>query len=202
MKFVRTTAALAALCSACGQSFSGATQPAQIETTGVYAHRGSGFSFPEGVGEFSRVAVTQYNADATDISVGYNLDRPGRQVAVTVYVYPAPPVEGESAQERSCSEQFDSIKSDVEHAHSGARLIAQTAAASPDPGYDKAGKKAVYEFEGVFAGKEQPLRSDAELYCYVAGSWFVAYRTTAPRGIDYVPELQRLMRQLRWPPKH
>ena len=201
MKRVRTAAALAAICSGWGQASLAATQPGQIQASGVYVHRGSGFSFPEALGEFRRVAVIQYNADATDISAGYNLDQPARRVAVTVYVYPAPLAEGQSSQERVCSDQFDSIKSDVQHAHPGARVVAETSVASPDPGYDKIGRKAVYEFQDVFAGKPQPLRSEADLYCYVAGPWFVAYRTTAPRDTDYVPELQRLMRQLRWPPK-
>ena len=57
----------------------------------------------------------------------------------------------------------------------------------------------VFSFSGVFRGKKQPLRSEADLFCYVGGKGLIAYRTTAPTAVRYEAELTALMQRLRWP---
>ena len=111
---------LFSVCADSCQSSPAVAQTQQEAGNGPYVHVGSGFRFPKAVGEFTRVKITEYNAAATDVSVGYNQDLPGKQIAVTVYVYPAPNVLG-PAQDEACSDQFRSMKAEIESAHAGAR---------------------------------------------------------------------------------
>lgn len=185
------------LCSGCGQSSS---SPAQPQTSSEpYVHRATGFTFPATVGEFTRAQISKYNSEGTDVGVGYNLYTPTKQIAVTVFVYPAPLAVDASAQDKACAAQFESVKADIERGHRDVHQIAESTIPSPAPNFDNAGKKAVYNYEDVFAGTAQPLRSEADLYCYVSGPWFVAYRTTTPKNTDYEPDLRRLMHDLTWP---
>ena len=177
-------------CSACGASAG--------TDAGTYVHAATGFRFPATIGEFHRAQIEKYNPEGTDVGVGYNVYSADKQIAVTVFVYPAPAVQG-SAKAAACGEQFRSVKSDIEHAHPGARLVQETGMPSPMPGRRETGQRAVYDFSGVFAGIEQPLRSEADLFCYVAGRWFIAYRTTAPAKLNYQPDLIRFQRLLTWP---
>jgi hypothetical protein len=178
------------LCSACGASAGPDAKP--------YVHSATGFRFPAIAGEFRRAQIEKYNSEGTDVGVGYNLYSADKQIAVTVFVYPAPPVQ-DSAKAATCAEQFRSVKSDIEHAHPGARLVQETALSSPMPDRRETGQKAVYDFSGSFAGVEQRLHSEADLFCYVSGPWFIAYRATAPAKLDYQPDLMRLQRLLTWP---
>lgn len=190
MNLSRSIGPLLLLCSAC--------RPASATDAETYVHRGTGFSFPAAVGEFRRAQIEQYNPEGTDVGVGYNLYSADKQIAVTVFVYPAPRVIG-AAQRSACNDEFRSVKSDIEKAHAGARQLQEEAMPSPMPARQETGEKAVYEFGGNFAGIDQPLRSEADLFCYVSGPWFVAYRTTAPAKLDYLPDLKKLQRGLTWP---
>lgn len=164
----------------------------------TYVHAGTGFQFPATVGEFQRAQVEKYNPEETDVGVGYNLYSADKQIAVTVFVYPAPPVR-DAAKPAACADQFRSMKSDIERAHPDARLVEETTVPSPMPARTETGRKSVYDFSGTFAGTQQALRSEADLFCYVSGPWFIAYRTTAPAKLNYEPDLMRLQRQLTWP---
>jgi len=186
----RSIGLLLFLCSACRAS------PAT--DMGTYMHPGTGFQFPAVVGEFQRAQIEKYNSEETDVGVGYNLYSGEKQIAVTVFVYPAPAVQ-DAAKPAACADQFRSMKSDIEKAHPGARLVAETMVRSPMPARSETGQKAVYDFNGIFAGTEQPLQSEADLFCYVSGPWFIAYRTTAPAKLNYEPDLARLERELPWP---
>lgn len=190
MSGTRSVGFLLFLCSACR-----ASPGTDVET---YVHSGTGFRFPALVGEFRRAQIDKYNSEETDVGVGYNLYSAEKQIAVTVFVYPAPPAQG-AARAAACEDQFRSVKSDIEKAHAGARLVEETSAPSPMPDRAETGLKAIYRFSGVFAGVEQPLQSEADLFCYVSGPWFIAYRTTAPANLDYRPDLAGLERRLTWP---
>lgn len=205
MKFVFGGLAVM-LCCSCSPSPVEGGQPTG-QPSGTYVHQATGFTFPPTLGKFKRSAVTEFNSDATDVSAGYDLVDPQNPVAITIYVYPAPRITSigspqsviDDAQEHMCSKQFQSVKSDIERAHPGARLVSEGPIPSPSETHKNVGKKAVYDFQGVFAGREQPLRSEADLYCYVGGPWLIAYRSTSPVNAQYQPALANLMHNLAWP---
>ncbi|MBW8911472.1 MAG: hypothetical protein JF564_06225, partial [Sphingomonas sp.] len=125
---------------------------------------------------------------------------------MTVYVYPAPEVPAKTpvaamkaVQDRLCADHFEGIKADIVQSHAGAVLIEESETASPAPAsFAHTGRRAVFSFTD-YRDKEQPLRSEADLFCYVGGKWLIAYRTTAPASVRYEAELAALMRSLHWP---
>jgi len=54
----------------------------------AYVHKDTGFSFPERLGQYKYLEVTDYKDDGTDISVGYSSEDGLSEL--TLYVYPAP----------------------------------------------------------------------------------------------------------------
>jgi hypothetical protein len=149
---------------------------------------------------FQRSNVDRYDAEGTDVGVGYNVNQPGRQIVVTVFVYPAPPVRADPpSRARACADQFADIKRQIVTRHAGASLVEEARRPSPSPGFRDSGWRATYRFDEVFAGREQPVQSEADLYCYVHGNWFVSYRVSAPVAVDYRGPLDAFMRALAWP---
>lgn len=181
--------------------------PLMIERQDAYVHRGSGFIFPAAAGDYQRTGLIEYDVAATDVSAGYQTMTPGRETVMTIYVYPAPEVPAETraaeidaVQDKLCADHFEDIKAGIVQSHPGAVLIEEGRTTSPAPGsFAHAGRRAVFGFSSAFRGKEQPLRSEADLFCYVGGKWLIAYRTTAPTAVRYEAELAALMQRLRWP---
>lgn len=159
-----------------------------IERKDAYVHRGSGFVFPAAAGDYQRTSLIEYDVAATDVSAGYQIMVPGRETVMTIYVYPAPEVPAETpvayikaVQDRLCADHFEELKADIVQSHAGAILIEEGETVSPAPtSFANAGRRAVFSFTDAYHGKAQPLRSEADLFCYVRGKWLVAYRTTAP----------------------
>lgn len=185
---------------------SAADTPASSARSAIFEHRETGFRFPTLLGPFRRVETRRYDRNGRDVGVGYNLETSGHQMAVTVFVYPAPslpayrsPEASSTAREERCDRAFAAVQADIGAAHPGARLEEEGIAPSPSAEHAREGLRAVYAFDGVFNGRRQSLRSEATLFCYVGGDWLIAYRTTAPISVDYRADLARLMRDLVWP---
>lgn len=185
-----------------------AAAPLRIEPKGPYVHRGTGFVFPEQAGDFRRTSIIEYDDEATDVSAGYSyaVPTPERTTIATVYVYPVPPVADtadpaarKAQQDRFCREHFDTIKAEVAEKHRSTVVVEESKVASPSPNHRQPGLRAAFTFEDVFRGKEQPLRSEARLFCHVDGQWLIAYRFTAPAGHDLSPDIARLTAALPWP---
>ena len=161
--------------------------------------------FPTQVGEFRRVSVYRYAADGSDESAGYNLYQPGAHIAATVYVYPAPgtviakrpqPETAPAAKDQLCSGEFDRVQLEIEGAYEGDTLIEESGTAHGET----PGLRAVYTFTApIFAGRrDQAVRSEAYLFCYVGGRWSVKYRFTYPADQDVRALIDAFMRDLAW----
>jgi hypothetical protein len=163
-------------------------------------HLATGFHFPPEVAGFERVSVQAFNGAATDVSISYASLTPGAQLAVTVFVTPAPAVQASSAAEaQSCDQQFAAMDRRITKLHPDARQLVVGNVRSPSPQYAGTGKQVIYDYDDVFYGQKQTLRSETDLYCYVGGNWLVAFRATAPVKVDYAPKLASFMRALAWP---
>ena len=178
-------------------------QPLLVNPTGPYIHKGSGFVFPVASGVYRRVQIVEYDAQATDVGVNYDLVlRGGGKARYSIYVYPAPSVPegtGHSTLTALCADQFRGIKAEIAGAHSDAKLIEEKRIEAPFPGTDVAGQQATFDFSDGF-GPVQAYRSEADLFCFYGTRWLIAYRITAPAGAW--PELDRagFIKSLPWPP--
>ena len=200
--------ALAMLCAGCTSKEPARHEPRRFEPDGPYLHRASGMSFPEALGGLTRTAITEYGKDATDISTGYNLLTPDLKAAITIYVYPAPQITSigsppnviEGARKKLCSDHFENVKLEIERAHPSAKLVDEGSIASPSPDFSGPAKRARYTMTEEYGARVQPLRSEADVFCYIGGKWVIVYRTTAPADVDYEIALKKLMTAIAWPP--
>ena len=196
---------LTLLLTGCGSQAQSPDEPKRLTVADTYTHSATGFKFPRSVGKFKRSAITEYNQEKTDVGVGY--DNVAAHMAVTVYVYPAPPLTSigspqaviDDARNHLCTQAWEGIKAEIVQAHPDAELIALENIGSPSPVYNKVGRKAVFRFSGNLGGQTQPVHSEADLFCYAGGRWLVSYRTTTPEAFDYRSDLDTLMHSLQWP---
>lgn len=184
-------------------------QPRSIDRPGTIPHRAANTYFPERIGEFERSEMIQYDETGADLSASYNLVRGEDRLLISVYLYPAPRLA--SAPELNRSE-------DVARAHMCRQLMTDVgrvietqpqyrdarriengiafAVAGMGPGLNL---RTVHSFTGLFSGRDQAVRSETNLYCYVGGRWLVKYRASSNAGFDVRDAIDRFIRTGPWP---
>ena len=169
-----------------------------VETSGPYVHREAGAVFPVRVGEFRRSEVVRYDRAGRDVSASYNLAAPEGRLLITVYIYPAAAA---PAGERAgrCEREFRTVKAAIRNQH-GAAPPAEEGDALPVPGARRdLSHRAAYRLTIPFDREVQPVRSEAHLYCYVGGDWFVKYRVSAPVAVTAPGAVEDFIRTGPWP---
>jgi hypothetical protein len=186
-----------------------------IESRGTYLHSFSHFSFPTNVETFVRVNLYKYDKDGRDVSAGYNLLAP--PLALTIYIYPAPKnvavlpqkrIEG--VTEALLDGHFAQVKGDVQRAHSGVKVLSETAFELAQENNKRTGRRAVFAFQEPFAGLKQDLRSELYLFLLEPNTMFlindrfyVMYRVSYPASEkeSAEKEVQKFLRSFAWPTK-
>ena len=166
------------------------TPPTPIRVAGPYNHPGSQMIFPENVGRFQRVQITQFAAAEKDVGVGYNLNDPTTPVAATVYIYPAPRVVSigsppdvvETARRHVFQGHLNALKSEIMRGHPDARLISDEDFTLTQAEQSFTGRKVTFEFDYTFG--TQPQDSISELLLFQRGTWLIKYRITFPKAIS------------------
>src|ERR1700682_5181477 len=105
-----------------------------LRPSGTYTQTASGMSFPESVGDFTRVNVIRYRPDGTDESAGYNRVEQAHEISGTVYVFPSPSLTSfaspasviAQARARLCGNFFASVRGEITSAHPDAELLETT----------------------------------------------------------------------------
>ncbi len=69
-------------------------RPEPIVAEGVYVHQVAPFRFPPTIEDFKRTELLKYDAEALDVSATYHRSGPVGAALGTIYVYPAPWVQG------------------------------------------------------------------------------------------------------------
>jgi hypothetical protein len=168
-----------------------------ITAAGPVAHRSAGTSFPERVGDLERAQVVRYGEN--DISANYDLQRGADRLRLSVYVYPAPAV---PAAERAaaCRAEMDMVGQSIARHHPGAEPI-ESGEAAAMPGTAPALRlRTVHNIELALRNpKPEAVRSEARLYCFVAGNWLVKYRASSNAGFDVGPIIDDFVRLGPWP---
>lgn len=154
-----------------------------------YVHKGVAVAFPKQAGEFERFKVTEFNAEGTDVGVGYSLtDLPGE---ITLYLYPV--------REASCQEEFDGAKTAIEQRNGKLSRNAEDLVIPDLPGATQ--KSAQFSVKANGYGFEHPkLVSFLWLGCMADGKWLAKYRGSFfERDADKLEGLpQRLFSQIDW----
>jgi hypothetical protein len=152
MQIVALLVSMAGLCGCPTLVQSGGTE---IRLEGTYVHRPSGLVFPEAIGRSRRVSARQFDADGNDVGVGYNVEEPDLQIALTVYVRPR--FEGADGHPFSLEDQFKFERDTVMQHHAGA----QSTPTQPAPAATAArsGLLRLLPYQGVFAGADQQVSS-------------------------------------------
>jgi hypothetical protein len=184
---------------ACSRSL---IKPELIAVDGSYTHEGSNLTLPASYGEFRRTSLRRYDTKALDVSAGYDLVVATDQIAATVYVYPAPSITSilsppeviALARSLAANQEFQDRKQEIIRAHPSARLLSERDVPPPLDSIPLMGRVATFEFEDVFAGQSQELRSDLYLFSYVADKWIVKYRFTYATSSDASKRIEDFIR--------
>ena len=198
---------LVVLLTGCPEVSDTANAPiSELATNGDLIHLSSGMRFPATCADFTRTGIHPFNAAGTDISCGYNFWSETGAVAVTVYVYPTPPVRSfgspdsviDDAKRTVALSEFRKCQSEIVGAHPDAQLLGESACPAPNGSPIAYGHFADYSFRDDFARRTQPVESWLYIYCFVDGRWTVMYRITAPAGGAAVPRIQRFLGSYHW----
>lgn len=57
---------------------------------------------------------------------------------------------------------------------------------------------ATFEYDDLFAGQQQALRSELYVFCYVGEKWAFEYRFTSPKSVDATATISAFMAALPW----
>jgi len=179
----------------------------EVESDGPYFHRPARAVYPPQVGEFRRSKVYRYDPEGKDVSASYDLATPEGRLLITVYIYPAAAIVGAALQEsggtaaraRLCGEEFGAVKAAISRQHGDAAPIDEGEALALPGSEPGLRHRAVYNFRSPFDGREQELRSEAHLYCYVGGDWLVKYRVSAPAAVESRKAVEAFLRAGPWP---
>jgi len=188
--------ALIALLAACPTTSGRAPEPKPIQASGLYVHEPSQFSFPERFGDFRRVKINQFDARGMDVEIGYNRERAGGQIALSVYV--THHGLDESGAVLPLSERFELERRNILSHHSGVRL---THPWTPPPTVNREptrGYAAAFRYAEAFGSHQQELES--LLYLFELDDWVVKYRIIYPASqrLDANPLAQEFVANFRW----
>ncbi len=184
--------ALAGLCVVIGLLNGKAHAAAETDATAKadsITHAPSGFVFPEKIGNVERLGTQfhTYNAEGTDVSIGYNGTT--LPIAITVYVYPSAGL--------LLASEFQNKEQEVQQHYADTHLDS-TADIELTSRHIHA-LSATYHYHGNFAGQYQLLSS--RLIVGQSGPFFVEYRITFPATLQAFAEVESInfTSTLDWP---
>ena len=181
-------------------------KPLREGAGGDLVHAASGMVFPATCAGFGRVSTHLFDLRGREVSAGYDLVAATCPAALTVYVYPSPAmlgmVSGGEAlahdQDLKAQEVFRKGEADIRRAHPGARLLGESGAPPPGPGFTGRGRAARFTYVDDLGAERGPVESLLCVYCYVGGSWTVVFRATWPLGAPGEPRVKEFMEKLPW----
>jgi hypothetical protein len=147
------------------------TGPQRIQPPGTYINRFTGVPFPKKVGDFERLGVDVYDAEARDVGASYEKKRSGNLVnIITAYSFPVPP----QLASGGARAVFSDAQLAITARQKDAKLIREGAYRAPD---GSNGLLAEYEFS---AGKSPTVRVRSRLYLFESNGWLLKLRVTYP----------------------
>lgn len=172
--------------------------PQNIQISGEYRQESSGVVFPEQMQGFNRVSITKFDAKAEDVGVGYN--HYGKQVALTLYSFPAPKVMSfgspqeviDTAKRNLFLNVYERSKQDILQGHQNSKLILERDHILEQGQAKHSGLHASFKYYENHAGKYQEVSS--HLYLFQVGDILFKYRISYPVNIDSEREVVGFMK--------
>lgn len=173
-------------------------QPRDVDAS---EHRAARADFPARAGAFHRTRVVQYDGQGLDLSASYELHRPDGRVTATVYIYPVRPLADDTPSSRAaaCRNEFDASSDEIERRNQPIERLGDDAPVEVAGTAPALRHRAAFGFRTPFDGREQAVRSELHLYCFVDDRWLVKFRITGPQGIDAAEAIDELIRKGPWP---
>lgn len=170
-----------------------------------YVQAASGMSFPAAIRDFERERTYRYSPDGRDESVGYNRRAVGKDITATIYVYPSPRIDSsgqhgiEAARARLCRAQFDGVRQEIEGVYADEALVLDEQVSVTQANVTYSGHQAIYTLTPpIGARKDERLRSEVFLYCYVGGRWSVKLRFSYPLDYNARADIDAFLHDFAW----
>jgi hypothetical protein len=173
---------------------------------GDYVHAGTGFTYPASIEGYTRGRIYQFDANALDVSAGYDSADPTKPLAITVYVYPAPkldtgeltPEEADKAREMMAGRWYRAEKREILSGRKASSVVQEKQYALERDGLTFTAEWTVFEFTDRFGKTQQPIRSHLFLFRYVGDEWAIKFRMTHPKSFDATSEIESFLSKLPW----
>jgi hypothetical protein len=184
-----------------------AARQAFVQDGDALRHSSSATVFPKSIGPFQRAARRVYNAEGTDVSVGYNLRRQGSPVIATVYIYPAPPLTSvgspdyvvAGARAHLLKDEFERREQEIRLSHSDASLLNEAPASLKQGGTAYPGWVADFSYMQQFEAGKVPVLSKLVVIQCPDTHWVAEYRFTYAAGVSEDQEIISFMQTLKLP---
>ena len=178
-------------------------QITRLNVQGPYTQQSSGMTWPESVGDFSRVSILQYKADGSDMSAGYHRMLAHAEIVATAYTFPIPAGSTTDASghigQSQCAPLAAEIMREVPQASPSAKPLSAEAVTLDQQGPQQG-------FHGIFAltaphfmdRTDEAVKSEAYVFC-VKDKWIAEYRFSYPVATqDARKEIDAFMAGLKW----
>lgn len=170
-----------------------------IDVAGPYRHRYANAAFPTRFGGYERVQLHRYDEAGRDVGANYNFRTGEGRLNMSVYIYPAPAAAKKADRIRACKAEFDSVNASVVQAYDNARPVSVGPAMRVRGVPTALSHRSTFSYDSYFDDHVQALQSEAHLYCYVGGDWFVKHRITTPVAVRAQRPIKDFIRQGPWP---
>ena len=178
-------------------------QITRLNVQGPYTQLSSGMTYPESVGDFSRVSILQYKADGSDMSAGYHRMLAHAEIVATAYTFPIPAGSATDASghigQSQCAPMAQEIMREVTQAAPSAKPLSAETVSLDQQGPQQG-------FHGIFAltaprfmdRTDEPVKSEAYVFC-VKDKWIAEFRFSHPAATpDARKEIDAFMAGLKW----
>ncbi len=178
-------------------------QITRLNVQGPYTQQSSGMTYPESVGDFSRVSILQYKPDGSDMSAGYHRMLAQAEIVATAYTFPIPAGATTDASghigQSQCAPQAAAILREVTQAAPSAKPLSVEAVT-----LDQQGPQ--WGIHGIFAltaphfmdRTDEAVKSEAYVFC-VKDKWIAEFRFSYPAATpDARTEIDAFMAGLKW----
>ena len=183
--------------------------PVPLHDQSDYTHAGTEMIFPEHIGKFQRVQITQFAPEEKDVGIGYNFYDPVSPISATVYIYLAPsvvsigssPEVAETTKDLMFQSHLNDVKREIMQVHPDAKLISENSCVVTIGEQSHKGQEVTFEFAYVFGTK--PQDSISQLYLFQHDGWMIKYRFTFPKVTAVTSEavVMDFLKKLVWPTK-
>lgn len=167
----------------------------RVHPSGTYRHAFTELALPESYAGFTRLHVTEYSPDKSNVSGHYNDE--GIPSAATIYHYPATADVSPPTREELLA-HFEQTMGDVTRHTPAAELLGSGGVTATINGFDLSGAHARFRLP---AHPAFPGEVDSHLYLFALDGWYLKFRFSHPETVaeTAIPREHEFIAAVRWP---